>query len=175
LSSVSNHLLTDELRQRLKEPLGELVKGTIQECNTALRRTVERDKPQLLILVGDTISRNAINAGLTPDIVIIDNKEMRSQAITFRHGKARMFKTLNEAGTIAQEAWKTVEESIKARNAVVIVDGEEDLLTLVAILEAPDGALVAYGQPDNGIVLVRVTAAKKKEIESIVSQMKSAP
>jgi uncharacterized protein (UPF0218 family) len=52
------------------------------------------------------------------------------------------------------------------------VDGEEDLLTLVAIMVAPAGSIIAYGQPATGIVLVRVTPNKKNEIKALIDQMK---
>jgi hypothetical protein len=53
----------------------------------------------------------------------------------------------------------------------VVVDGEEDLLTLVAVLHAPEKSLVVYGQPQEGIVVVRVTKQKKEMIRRIVEAM----
>ncbi|HMK82220.1 MAG TPA: DUF359 domain-containing protein, partial [Candidatus Bathyarchaeia archaeon] len=52
-----------------------------------------------------------------------------------------------------------------------IVDGEEDLLVLVVIAVAPVGSLVVYGQPNEGIVLVNVTLAKKKEVVDLLGRM----
>ncbi len=52
------------------------------------------------------------------------------------------------------------------------MDGEEDLLTLVAILVAPAGSIVAYGQPEIGIVLVRISEDKKDEIQALIDRMK---
>ena len=48
----------------------------------------------------------------------------------------------------------------------IIVEGEEDLLTLPVIKFAPLGALVVYGQPYVGMVLVMVTERTKVETES---------
>jgi uncharacterized protein (UPF0218 family) len=79
--------------------------------------------------------------------------------------------TKNEAGTIGLDAWKKVEAAVGSGNCAVIVDGEEDLLTLVAILAAPPGSLVVYGQPGQGIVLVRVTSQRKREVEKIIEEM----
>ncbi len=165
-------LLADEqLRQRLKEPLGDLVAGTISECNNALKQVQENEKPHMLILVGDTISRNAVEAGIRPDVLIIDHIEMRRKAAEFAHGKTRVFRTANEPGTIDLLAWQAVVEAVQKGDGAVLVDGEEDLLTLVAIIVAPEGSLVAYGQPERGIVLVRTTADKKGEIERLVDSM----
>ncbi len=56
---------------------------------------------------------------------------------------------------------------------ILLVDGEEDLLTLVAVLYAPENALVVYGQPNQGIVVVRVTSKKRAEAERIWGAMKT--
>ena len=40
----------------------------------------------------------------------------------------------------------------------IVVEGEEDLATLPAILYAPPGSVVVYGQPDEGSVLVKVNS-----------------
>ena len=53
----------------------------------------------------------------------------------------------------------------------IIVDGEEDLATLPAILYAPLGSAVVYGQPNEGSVLVDVTPEKKLHIEEFMKKM----
>jgi uncharacterized protein (UPF0218 family) len=171
LFNVPRLLLTEGQRQRLKEPLGQLVAGSPSECNHALKRVQDDEKPRLLILVGDTISRNALHSGIRADVVIIDNKEMRAGAVEFPHGKTRVFKTVNAQGTIDLLAWEAVAEAVQKGNGAVLVDGEEDLLALVAIIVAPVGSIVAYGQPGEGIVIVRVTGKKKNEIQALVDGM----
>jgi uncharacterized protein (UPF0218 family) len=171
LFAVSKLLLTESQRERLKEPLGQLVAGTSSECNQKLKDMQAAEKPRLLILIGDTISRNAIQFGIKPDVIIIDNKEMRGDAAEFSHGKSCVFRTVNEASTINLLAWQAVAEAIERGDSVVLVDGEEDLLTLVAILVAPAGSVVAYGQPEIGIVLVRISDAKKDEIQALLDRM----
>ncbi|MDI6805914.1 MAG: DUF359 domain-containing protein, partial [Candidatus Bathyarchaeia archaeon] len=55
-----------------------------------------------------------------------------------------------------------------------IVDGEEDLLTLIAVLYAPQNSFVVYGQPYEGIVVVKVTPEKKAEVSEILKTMETA-
>jgi uncharacterized protein (UPF0218 family) len=173
LFDVPKLLITERQRVLLKEPLGELVSGTFSECNAKLRKTWETEKPRRLILVGDTISRNAIETGIEPDVMIIDHKEERKDAVDFTHGKARVFRTINEPATLSLLAWQAVAEAIEKGNSLVLVEGEEDLLTLVAILVAPVGSIVAYGQPGKGIVLVRISPEKKDEIQSQIDLMRT--
>jgi uncharacterized protein (UPF0218 family) len=172
LFDVPKLVLDERQKQKLREPLGQLVPGTIPECNQTLKKVQEDEKPRMLILVGDTISRNATEAGIRADVVIIDYKEMRGDTTEFSHGKTRVFRTKNQAGTIDLLAWQAIAEAVQKGDSAVLVDGEEDLLTLVAILVAPEGSLVAYGQPERGIVLVRIDARKKDEIEKLVDEMK---
>jgi len=45
------------------------------------------------------------------------------------------------------------------------------LLTLAAVLYAPENSFVVYGQPLEGIVVVKVTEQKKKEITEVLKAM----
>jgi len=172
LFDVPKLLITEPQRLLLKEPLGQLVRGTFSECNETLRKLQETEKPRRLVLVGDTISRNAIQSGIKADVIIIDHKEMREDAVEFSHGKARVFRTINEPATISLLAWQAIAEAIEKGDSVVRVDGEEDLLALVAIIVAPIGSIVAYGQPGIGIVVVRVSPDKKSKIQAQIDLMK---
>jgi hypothetical protein len=53
-----------------------------------------------------------------------------------------------------------------------MIDGEEDLLALVAVLYAPEKSLVVYGQPNEGMVVVEVTKEKKTETCKFLEAMK---
>lgn len=163
--------MTEAQRQLLRRPLGELVSGTPAECNRILQEVVSKEKPARLILVGDTVARNAFQMGIKPDVIIIDNKEKRQKALQFSYRAEYVFRTGNSAGTIESGAWHVVEEAIRRGDSIVNVEGEEDLLSLPAILSSPDKSIVVYGQPDEGIVLVRVSADKKKDVNAIIEQM----
>ena len=58
---------------------------------------------------------------------------------------------------------------------VLLVDGEEDLATLPAVLAAPDGASVVYGQPGEGMVLVTVTDAVRERFDALVDRLDGDP
>lgn len=171
MSCVTRFILTDAQRANFKRPLGELVTGTPEECNGALKDTIAREKPKLVVLVGDTVSRNSVQFGIMPDVIVIDNKEKRREAVQFTYSGRHSFKATNPAGTIDTNAWKIVDEAVRKGNSLVLVEGEEDLLALAAIMFSPTGSLIVYGQPDQGIVLVRVSEEKKREIEQVMAEM----
>ena len=164
-------ILTQAQKILLKKPLGELITGTPAECSRKLKEIVGKEKPPRLVLVGDTAARNAVQIGIKPDVIVIDNMEKREKAVEFGYTAKSVLRTENAAGTISSQAWQAIEEAVRHGQSIVNVEGEEDLLTLAAILASPEKSLIVYGQPDEGIVLVRVSADKKTEISAIVEKM----
>jgi uncharacterized protein (UPF0218 family) len=87
---------------------------------------------------------------------------------------AKLFHVKNPQGTITEEAITAIKEALESDDRVhIIADGEEDLLTLVAVLYSPENSLVVYGQPHKGIVVVKVTSEKKAEAAEILKAMKA--
>jgi len=169
------HLLTEELRSKLKAPLGILLKGTFEQTLKEFKQIIEAKKPSIIVSVGDAISRVLIENNIFPKVMVIDYKIMREPAAPFAAEDYETMKLRNKQGTISDDAWAIIASAIERRNRVkVVVEGEEDLLTLVCILEAPEKALVVYGQPREGMVVVEVTASKKNEIRRIVDSMERA-
>jgi len=128
-----------------------------------------------LISVGDRVSRNIIEKGIPLDILIVDNKIMRKPIAPIKVEAEKILRVSNPAGTLTEKAWQVIKEAIEYRGRVkVLVEGEEDLLTLVAVLTAPDNSMVVYGQPREGIVVINVTERTKREIREIVDRMATA-
>lgn len=164
--------LTPVLRQKLKAPLGLLIRGTPDDTMKKLKELVDREKPSKIVSVGDVVSENMSKHDISPHLMILDNKVMR-EAITPILVKADQTLHLeNPAGTLTDQAWTTVQESLRqAERTKIVVDGEEDLLTLVAVLCAPEKSLVVYGQPKEGIVVMKVTSQTKETVRRIVEAM----
>ncbi len=173
MSRVSRLLLTESQRERLKKPLGDLLEGTPEQTITKLARNMNKGKPPVVIAVGDAVSRILSSAGIEAEVMIVDHREKRQPAAEFSPKKSRVYRVSNPAGGIEQAAAQAVREAIESGDALVVVDGEEDLLALPAILNAPKGALVVYGQPNVGIVLVRVDERKRSEIKKLVESMRA--
>jgi hypothetical protein len=136
-----------------------------------LREATQREKPTKLILVGDRVSRQASQAGILADVMIIDNLEKRRSASIYAYPKNQMIRAKNHAGTIEENARMAVERAIRGEASLVEIDGEEDLLALTAVLDAPSGSLVVYGQPNEGVVLVKVSDKTKAQAKRILEQM----
>jgi len=166
--------VTPELRLKLKEPFGMLICGSFAETMGKMENIVKQEKPPKIISVGDTVSQNFHENQMTPHLSITDNKRMR------RRTKSRVFagksvvRVKNPQGTITDEAITAIREALESDEHVhIIVDGEEDLLAIIAVLYAPENSLVVYGQPCEGIVVVKVTSEKKAGAKEILKSMKT--
>jgi uncharacterized protein (UPF0218 family) len=81
----------------------------------------------------------------------------------------------NPQGTITQEAILVVKEALNGNEHVhIVVKGEEDLLTLIAVLYAPENAFVVYGQPHSGIVVVKVSSERRTRVQEFLNAMKAS-
>ncbi len=159
---TTEYTITPELRIKLKEPFGTLIQGTFDETMNQMKKLVEKEKPPKIISVGDVVSLNLHEHNIHPQLTIIDNKSLRNQTMPERAKVEKTVCVINPQGTITKEAAAAVKEAIDANEHThIVVDGEEDLLTLIAVLYAPEKTLVVYGQPYKGIVVVKVTAEKK--------------
>ncbi|MDH7557214.1 MAG: DUF359 domain-containing protein [Candidatus Bathyarchaeota archaeon] len=166
--------LTPELRIRLKKPLGTLIRGSFAEAMTRFKEIVDKEKPASVISVGDTVSRNLLENRILPQLSIVDNRVMRRIAQPLPPTEHKTVNVKNPPGTITEEAVIAIQDALKsAWKTKIVVDGEEDLLTLIAVLYAPENAFVVYGQPYEGIVVVKATSDKKEEIANILKTMEN--
>lgn len=167
--------LPDDLRPQLKLPLG-MLHLTLPPLLVKEREGV-RSK---IITVGDVVTKNLLEVGVVPDISIVDLKVGRKQlyenvqGLGFREIKV-LKKAKNAAGTLNYKSYLALLSLIhlKAKPAVLQIDGEEDLLALFAIYLAPLGSLIVYGQPNEGMVVVEVTEERKVEIKGYIERFTS--
>jgi uncharacterized protein (UPF0218 family)/phosphopantetheine adenylyltransferase len=164
-------LLNFEGRSGLKSPKGDVFDTKSGPPEKRVVARIEDEAPDIVIVVGDVTAATIIEAGYTPHVMLVDG-------ITKRGTYGREFKAdceyliYNPAAAIYPEAWSTIDTAIHQEiPSLINVDGEEDLLGFPAVLLAPDGAVVLYGQPDVGIVWVTVTPENKILARELLEQM----
>lgn len=164
-SGTQELLLPDFLRAGLKKPAGKIV--------SEIDKNYHLEKDRFIIAVGDIVVANLIKRGYQPNISIFDFKTKR-QEITDNNIVSvlpRPQTTLDNAqGTINTSSvyalHSLIKRAIETNEKIAIkIIGEEDLLTLPAILLTPLGSVVFYGIRDVGAVEITVTEEKKQEIE----------
>ncbi|PVX23807.1 MAG: DUF359 domain-containing protein [Candidatus Bathyarchaeum sp.] len=151
-----------------------MLEGPCEETMEKLKQIISEEKPSAVISVGDIVSMNMLQFGLSFDVLIVDNKTMRKAISPIDVNVDRTLQAKNPAGTITDEAWDAIRTAINSEGRTkILIDGEEDLLTVVTVLSAPLGALVVYGQPQVGVVVVKVTKERQENMRRIVDLMKN--
>ena len=166
--------LTPELRKKLKKPIGTLIRGSFAQTMKILKNMTEKEKPVFMISVGDTVSKNLAKNHMFPQLSIVDNRVMRRTVQPIPLTAEKVIHVKNPPGTITEEALSAIQEALKSNCRVKIVaDGEEDLLVLIAVVYSPENVFVIYGQPYEGVVVVKVTPEKKAEVAGILKVMEN--
>lgn len=166
-------IFSEELKERLRRPLGKLIPGTPAETSRILAERL-RNVSGKIIAVGDRVSHELAALGVNTDVYVVDDKIERREVEPFTIPGALVMTCENKPGTISDEAYTTLKTAIDTSGPVIVrVKGEEDLLALVAIIEAPLGSLVIYGQPSMGVVIVEVDEETKRYALSILTAASS--
>ncbi|MFQ5815049.1 MAG: GTP-dependent dephospho-CoA kinase family protein [Candidatus Hydrothermarchaeaceae archaeon] len=155
----------EELRILFKKPFGELYRGRGLGPANRIKKELKNER---VIIVGDVTLRNAFEVGIRPSLIVVDMKTKRAGGAKTRENEAVV---KNPPGMITEELWHEIHEKIDVDDAKILVDGEEDLAVLPCVLEADWGTVILYGQPDEGIVLVRVNEEKKMEASILLKML----
>lgn len=174
---ASTLYLPKKLRSTLREPLEPPI---FVDDETATAKSVISKINQsgvITIGVGDIVNKTLISAGYTPDLQIIDLRTRR-QSINSEHLQQSGPHLTNRPGTINKEVVIQINNKIQNylnddKKQVLIIDGEEDLLALPAILLAPLDGFVVYGQFDKGIVVIGITESIKENVVKLVKQFRT--
>jgi uncharacterized protein (UPF0218 family) len=155
--------------QLLKQAFGTLVPDsqvTKQKMATMLKGAKK------IIAVGDATTERLVNFGMVPDIAVVDGKERRSKRSYPTNYQAKELRCANPAGTISNDAVKVLQDAMQMPPPVrVLVDGEEDMLALPVFAMAPEGSAVLYGQPLEGLVVVKITPAKQQQAKDLMDRI----
>lgn len=174
-------ILPPRLKSLLRIPLGRVIRGVkgLPAGRQGLKGDWGNWGDRMIITIGDIITSEMIKIGIEPDVQIVDFRAMR-RPVSLPEIKIQKSarKVINRAGTIGIGGIRVIREVYrdyldKGKRGQVVVRGEEDLLALPAILLAPLGAVVLYGQWDlRGAILVKVTEEMKEKIRKIIQKFK---
>jgi uncharacterized protein (UPF0218 family) len=152
-----------------------LIDGLPEQTMTKLTQLIQQHKPPKIIAVGDMVSKSMIEYHVPVNIIVVDNKIVREKIEPVKVEAQKILQVKNAPGTLSPEAWDVLEEALKQKLLIkVLVDGEEDLLTLVAVTLAPENCLVIYGQPGEGLVAVPVNKETRRKAQTIINAMQPA-
>jgi len=163
--------LADELAPELRKPLGRLF-GHDDDIVTTLRSA------RRIITIGDVSTLRVAREVRSPDVAVVDYKTQRHRPMpaaerdTLSGIGERVVAVTNAAGTVSRALWQALETACgKTATTRIEVEGEEDLATLPAVALATHGTHVVYGQPDQGMVIIKVNDESQAHVQGFLDRM----
>ena len=163
-------ILPESLRDELKIPLGVLLPEN-QTDKTNIQKHLTDNS--YLITVGDRTTEKMIDFGLIPSLQIIDNLEKRKKRLSpkLSDSTTEMFVD-NPPAEITPQSIDAIKKAFSTNPPVRLnINGEEDLLVIPVCIYAPENAIVMYGQPHEGLVIVKITAEIRNKTQRLLDLM----
>jgi len=125
-----------------------------------------------IISVGDRTTEKMIDFDLIPSLQIIDGQEKREKRNPPKLENATELTVDNPAAEITFESISIIKKAFTLQSPVrIFVNGEEDLLVLPVCVHAPENAVVLYGQPNEGLVIVQITPEIRNKVQGLLDLM----
>ena len=126
-----------------------------------------------IITVGDRTTEKMLDFDLIPSLQIIDNLEKREKRESPKLSDTTTeLKVNNPPAEITPQSIDLIKKAFTMRPPVRInVTGEEDLLVIPVCIHAPENAIVLYGQPNEGLVFVKITPEIRNKTQTLLDLM----
>jgi len=161
--------LPDSLRDQMKIPLGILIPENHTQKNEIQKFIPENS---YIVTVGDRTTEKMIDFGLIPSLQIIDGQEKREKREPPKLENATELTVDNPAAEITSQSISVIKKAFDMKSPVrIFVNGEEDLLVLPVCIHAPENAVVMYGQPHEGLVIVKVSPEIRNKVQTLIDLM----
>ena len=161
--------LPDSLREQMKIPLGILLPESQTSKDEIQKHLTDNS---YIITVGDRTTEKMIDFGLIPSLQIIDGQERREKREPPKLENATELTVDNPAAEITSQSVSLIKNAFTMKSPVrILVTGEEDLLVIPVCIHAPENAVVMYGQPHEGLVIVKVTTEIRNKAQTLLDLM----
>ncbi len=158
-------------RSTLQTPKGEVFHTKDGSPEIRVAERIHKENPRMIIGVGDVTCATLESQKIIPDVRIIDGITKRGKYEYAFRSKCE-YHVYNPPAVLYPEVWSTISTAItKEEKTLIIVDGEEDLMGFPAVLLAPEGSVLLYGQPDVGIIWVPINQENKKLARELLENM----
>lgn len=153
----------------MKIPLGILLPESHTQKSEIQKHLTDNS---YIITVGDRTTEKMIDFGLIPSLQIIDGQEKREKRESPNLTNATELTVDNPATEITPQSIDVIKKAFTMKSPVrIFVNGEEDLLVIPVCIHAPENAVVMYGQPHEGLVIVKITAEIRNKVQTLLDLM----
>ena len=161
--------LPNSLRDQFKNPLGVLLPEDMADKAHISEYLSDNS---YIITVGDRTTEKMIYFGLIPSLQIIDGVEKREKRELPKLENATELTVDNPAAEITPQSIDVIKQAFTLSSPVrIVVNGEEDLLVIPVCVHAPENSIVLYGQPNKGLVIVKVTPEIRNKTQGLLDLM----
>jgi len=175
--------LPPNLKPSLQQPFDTLLKGSQNHLGWAglkAQTIIRSTKPTFTIAVGDIAVLTFLKQRLPLNLAVIDLKTQRQTV--FKHPRhlgldtLRIHKVSNPASHLTPDLINALQLSFSSllsspnTTHTILVNGEEDLAVIPAILLSPLNSAIFYGQPHCGLVYIKVTETTKRKAHALINQ-----
>ncbi len=180
------YTIPENLRNNLKLPQDTLLKNknSFAKVIPGLRSELNKHRQTVFVTVGDQVTRLVNLHKIKVDLAIVDFRVKRRKIyssmsdLLFESGQEDLKNIItvkNQPGKITKTLVSAIRISLDrissdGKPRIIKVIGEEDLAAVPAIILSPLGSVVIYGQPNEGVVVVRVTEKKKRELIKMMEE-----
>ncbi|RLE84838.1 MAG: hypothetical protein DRJ41_02395 [Thermoprotei archaeon] len=161
MKGVKDLIISEEGRKILSMPIGIVIYKEPSDALEILRDLVDNYNPPLIITVGDVVTGNLLKRKFKVNIAILDGKTLRKEIIEYKYIIDTFdikIKCENPSGFLRSEALFSVKKAIQkakeGNSVVIVVEGEEDLLGVPALLYSPKKTMIIYGYWKGGIAII---------------------
>lgn len=153
----------------MKIPLGILLPESQANKENILKHIQENS---YIITVGDRTTEKMIDFDLIPSLQIIDGIEKREKREPPKLASATELTVDNPPAEITSQSVDIIKKAFLMESPIrILVTGEEDLLVLPVCIHAPENSVVLYGQPNEGLVIVKITSEIRNKAQSLLDLM----
>ena len=153
----------------MKIPLGILLPESQADKENILKHI---EQNSYIITVGDRTTEKMINFDLIPSLQIVDGIEKREKREPPKLVNATEITVDNPPAEITSQSIDVIKKAFSMESPIrILVTGEEDLLVLPVCIHAPENSVVMYGQPNEGLVIVKITSEIRNKAQSLLDLM----
>ncbi len=150
----------ERLRGVLSRGYGTIVEGS--DRADVARRILGLVANRRVWSVGDVVTRSLVDVGFLPDVAIIDRATLRERYVgsedieRLYRSRGAILEIYNPRSHISEEAIHVLRDIAGKPGSrfLLIVRGEEDLLSLVIAAVASYGDSLLYGVPGRGVSVI---------------------
>ncbi|MEM0340554.1 MAG: DUF359 domain-containing protein [Acidilobaceae archaeon] len=170
---VSSLKLPDKLRRDYAISIGPVF-SSLEEALSVL-------EARGLICVGDVVMNECLkfHKEVKNMVLVYDEKTMRKhiKPKSFNELNIKVLRAINPSGLLTVNAIEIVVAALREASytyeakIAVKIEGEEDLIALVALAYGPPGWYVAYGMPNVGVSVVPISPLTKSVAHNRILQL----